>query len=286
MKKLLALSLAGACSAVGAQTPANNPMPDGSRDLYIGLGALAVPHYEGARGHRVRAMPLVQFEWSNGVFLSGMSAGIHLAPQGAFEYGPLLAWHARRDQDGDGGALGGVTQQSLPGRLQHQGGLGPMSTLADGLAGMDTINGRLQAGVFANAYLSPTLRLTNSVLYGAGKWHDGLLWNVAVQHTAAEITARHRLSWSAGATLANNSYNTSYSGVSAAESVSSGHRPYSAGGGLRDVYLGAGWNWALSPEWMLTSSARVTRLQGDARNSPLVQRPTNVLLCTGLAYRF
>ena len=283
MKTLFALSLAGACTVVAAQTPANNPMPDGSRDLYLGLGVVSEPSWAGGREQRVRALPLVQLEWSSGVFISGFTAGMHLSTLPALEYGPLLAWHPKRDQDGAGGNLGGITYQSIPGRLGVRDGFdgGP-----DGLAGMDPIKARLQAGVFANYYVTPKLRLTNSVLYGAGKWRDGLLWSVGVQHTAADLTAHHRLTWSAGATLANRSYNTSYSGVSASESDASGHRPYAAGSGVRDIYLGAGWNWALSPSWMLASRVRVTRLQGDARHGPLVQRPTNVSVSTGLAYRF
>ncbi len=149
-----------------------------------------------------------------------------------------------------------------------------------------SIPARLQAGVFANYYVTPTLRITNSVLYGAGKNSDGLAWNLAVQHTAADIAAQHRFTYSAGVTLVNERHNASFFGVSASEATSSGHKAYAPGAGVQDVYLGARWNWALSPSWMLVSGARVTRLQGDARQSPLVQRPTNVSISSGLAYRF
>lgn len=290
MKTLLVLSLAGACSAVSAQTPANNPMPDGSRDLYVGLGAISQPAYEGGRQRRVRPLPLVQFEWSNGAFISGMSAGMHLSQEPALEYGPLLALHPKRSSDGLGGETGGVTYTAVPGvpgLLRPNNSRGPvLDAGGDGLLGMDEVKARLQAGVFANYYITPTLRLTNSVLYGAGKWRDGLVWNVALQHTAAAITAHHRVTFSAGASVVNQRYNASYFGVSDNESFNSGYRMHAPGGGVQDVYLGAGWNWALSPSWMLASSARVTRLQGDALRSPLVQRSTNVSIATGLAYRF
>ncbi len=283
MKMLLATSLAVACTAAGAQTPANNPMPDGSRDLYVGLGVISEPTYTGGDERRVRALPLVQLEWSNGIFIAGTSAGIHLSHQPSLEYGPLLALQAKRTDSGAGPNAGGVTP-AIPGMIR------PASTRAaqpaDALAGMDEIPARLQGGVFLNYSVTPKLRLTNSVLYGAGKWHDGLVWKLGVQHTAADITAHHRITVGAGVTMVNNSYNTSFYGVSAAEAVNSGHPAYAAGSGVQDVYLGAGWNWALSPSWILASGARVTRLQGDARHSPLVQRPTNVSIFSGLAYRF
>ena len=282
MKTLIAFLFAGACSAVGAQTPANNPMPDGSRDLYVGLGVVSEPTYLGGDARRVRALPLLQLAWSNGVFVSAMSAGIHLSPTPGLEYGPLLALHARRTEGGAGPEAGPVSP-AIPGILR------PTTRAAQapsGLAGMDEIDARLQGGVFFNLALSGQLRLTNSVLYGAGKWRDGLVWNLGLQQSAPDITAHQRLTFGAGLTLVNNSYNTSYYGVSAAESLSSGHQPYSAGAGVQQLYLTAGWNWALSPSWIVASGARLTRLQGQARHSPLVQRPTNVTVTTGIAYRF
>jgi outer membrane protein len=55
MVKLFVLALAGACGVAHAQTPAANPMPDGSRDMYVGLGAQYAPRYEGAAARRTTA---------------------------------------------------------------------------------------------------------------------------------------------------------------------------------------------------------------------------------------
>lgn len=283
MKTLLALTFASVCTAAGAQTPASNPMPDGSRDLYLGLGTVSEPAFLGSDARRVRAVPLVQLEWSNGVFISGLSAGMHLSQQPTLEYGPLLAWRVKRTEEGMGRGADGVANQSIPGSKTDRGEFGPRRGV---LSGMDQVEGRLQAGGFANFYLMPSVRLTSSVLYGAGKGRDGVVVNFGVQHTAADITPRHRLSWSAGVTVVNRSYNSSYYGVSGAESLASGHPAFAAGSGVQDVHVGAGWNWALSPNWMVVSRARATRLQGDARLSPLTQRPTNFSVSTGLAYRF
>jgi outer membrane protein len=196
----------------------------------------------------------------------------------------LLALQAKRSESGAGPGAGGVTP-SIPGMFL------PSSTTraaaaADGLAGMDNIKARLQGGVFLNYYVTPKVRLTNSVLYGAGKWRDGLVWNLGVQHTAADITSHHRITVGAGVNMVNNSYNTSFYGVSPTESERSGHPMYRAGSGVQDVYVGAGWNWALSPSWMIASTARVTRLRGDARHSPLVERPANFSVSSGLVFRF
>lgn len=290
MKTLLALTMAGACSAIHAQTPAVNLMPDGSRDMYIGLGVVSAPDFIGASDQRVRALPLLQVEFSNGVFISGTSAGMHLSQQPSVEFGPLFAIHRGRDRND---LVSGVNSTALsPGREAPPGflvSIGPDGKEIggpDGINGMTDVKSRLQGGVFLNYYLSPQVRLTSSILYGAGNERDGLLASFGVQHTAADIAPHHKVSLSAGITVVNRNLNASLFGVTEEDFRNSGHPLYAPGGGVRDFYVGAGWNWALSPSWMLASSARLSRLRGDARHSPLVQRPTQFTVSTGLAYRF
>ena len=278
----LLLAIAGGARA---QTPATNLMPDGSHDLYLGLGVVSQPRYDGAAGQRTRALPLVQVEFSNGIFLSGMSAGMHLSASPGVEYGPLLGWQARRDDSGTGAGLGGISE----GNFQS---LGPVSAAtaratapgANRLAGMDHVGGHVQAGGFFNYYLSPQVRLISSALAGAGG--NGVVVNLGVQHFSGDFSAQHRLAVSAGVELVNRAYNTTFFGVSAAEHLRTGNAEYAPGGGVKDVYVAARWNWALSPAWMLSSSARLSRLQGDARSSPLVERPSQYSISTGLARRF
>lgn len=286
MKTFLVLALAGACGLAAAQTPAPNPMPDGSRDMYVGLGAISAPDYQGGSGRRVAALPLLQLEWSNGIFVAGLGAGMHLSRQASLEYGPLLTLDTGRDQEGTAARTGGVTDPVAGFASRRPMTINRMAPAGNGLEGMDKVKARLQAGGFANYYLAPHLRLASSVLYGAGNGGDGLAWKLAVQHMAAEPAVHHRISLAAGLTLVNRSHNASFFGVTPPEADSSGHPPYAPRGGVRDIYLAAGWNWALSPEWMLATGARVTQLQGDARRSPLVQRATGVSISTGLAYRF
>jgi hypothetical protein len=52
MNKLLFLALSSACATTWAQTPATNPMPDGSRDMYVGLGVQSAPRWDGTGSRR------------------------------------------------------------------------------------------------------------------------------------------------------------------------------------------------------------------------------------------
>jgi outer membrane scaffolding protein for murein synthesis (MipA/OmpV family) len=111
--------------------------------------------------------------------------------------------------------------------------------------------------------------------------------HVALQHLQQDIAPHHTLALSAGVTLVNRAYNMAYFGVTREEADRYGlHAEYHPDGGIEDVRMGARWNWALAPEWMMTTGLQVSRLLGDARKSPLVERPTNVSLSTALVYRF
>lgn len=283
MTKLFALAFAAAfafASAAAAQTPATNPMPDGSHDMYVGLGVVAKPRYAGAAERETAALPVVQFQWSNGAFVSGMSAGIHLSRSPRVEFGPLVEVQPRRSEAGSGDEAGGID-----GNRFSMIAL-PASAPKNRLAGMPEVRARLQAGGFLNVYLNPGWRLTGSALYGAGNARRGARVDIGVQRLALDVGSHHRVTLAGGLTLVNRDHNEAFFGVSESESFASGNPMHAPEGGLRDVHLGARWNWALTPEWMLSSSAQATRLLGDARHSPLAERPTNLTVSTAIAYRF
>jgi len=284
--QLLVLSIAcsAACAPVRAQTPAQNPMPDGSRDMYIGLGAQSAPRYDGADSRKVAALPVLQVQWSNGIFISGMSAGMHLSDSPTLEYGPLLAVLPGRDEGGNGNGLGGVidtTSFVLVNPIERQSLL-----RGQRLGGMDEIDPRLQAGAFANYYMTPQWRLTAAALAGSGRGHEGARLDLGVQRLAAAIGDHHRLSVAAGVTIVNRKDNATWYGVTREEALRSRFPYYQPGGGLQDVHVGARWTWDWTPSWMLTSNLQARRVLGNAAKSPLVERSTNVTVSTAIAYRF
>jgi outer membrane protein len=292
MEKLCILVLAGACSSALAQTPAPNLMPDGSRDMFVGLGASSAPIYEGAQERRIRALPTLQIQWSNGVFVAGQSVGMHLSNEPAFEFGPLAALAPGRTESGTGRIIGStdtgiasITPPTLsPVPLPDGNRALPAGT--NRLTGMNEINMRLEVGGFANLKLTPSLRLTNSVLYGAGNDHNGLRWNVDLQGIATELAPHHTVVLSTGLTVANRNYNQAYFGVTPSEAARSYNRIYSASAGVKDVHAGLRWNWALGPAWLVSSGLNVSHLMGSAASSPLVERRTTFSASSVLAYRF
>jgi MipA family protein len=270
------LVMLGAYSAASAQTPAANLMPDGSHDLYIGLGAESRATYPGARETSVTALPVLQIEWSNGAFIAGTSAGMHLSDQAQQEYGPLLMLEGRRSPNGASTAAVSINNGIAS--------LGQASS--NKLLGMEEINPRLLAGGFYHFVITDALRLSNSLLYGAGNSHDGLRWTSDLHYHMAPFAVHHVLSLSAGIAVVNQAYNQAYFGVTSVESARSRNRTYTPSAGVKDVHADLHWNWALSPAWLLTSALNVTRLNGSAADSPLVERRRNLTVSSALAYRF
>ncbi|WP_305821874.1 MipA/OmpV family protein [Massilia brevitalea] len=280
MNKFTALALAFLTGSAAAQTPATNPMPDGSRDMYVGLGLVSAARYDGAEHSERKALPVLQVQWSNGVFVSGMNAGMHLSRDPRVEFGPLLELQRRRDESGRGGGVDGILMRYSVVSL-------PDAELSENrLNGMTPVATRLLGGGFLNAYLTPDWRVTGSLLYGAGNERDGARLDLGVQRLAMQAGAHHRISVAAGVSLVNAGYNRAFFGVSEFDSLRSGNPVYRPGGGLKDAHLGLRWNWAFTPSWMLTSNVQLMRLNGDARHSPLVERPTNLTVSTAFAYRF
>lgn len=244
--------------------------------MYIGLGAAHAPRYKGADERETRPAALVQVQWSNGLFLSGLSIGMHLTEGPGVEFGPLLAIEPGRSANG---------RQKLSG----VGGIdmaGIASALAPATARVlrfTDIRSTAGAGAFFHHYLDESLRLTGNFLYGVGENHTGLLLNLGVQKSFAPAT-HHRLSLSAGMTWANRRYTQEWFGV---DPVASGSTvSYAPSSGVRDVQLTLNWNWELSNLWLLTTQVSATRLMGPAADSPYVDRRNGLGVRTGLAYRF
>jgi MipA family protein len=271
-----ALPILLACLLMGgsawAQTPARNLMPDGSHDMYLGLGLISQARYEGAGGTQQHALGVVQVQTANGWFISGSQMGWHLSEQPNREFGPLLALQQGRSVS--------ARRFSVLGSGDLTGLASINSTNGNRLADLEEIPARLLAGGFYHQALSSNLRWKNSLLYGAGKSRTGLRFTPELQYV---FTMPHAsVAVVAGFEWGNQAYNQAFFGVPAGSVL----RAYRADAGVKDIHLGVNWNWALSSSWLLTSSVKFTRLQGSAASSPLVERRNATLLSTALAYRF
>jgi outer membrane protein len=121
--------------------------------------------------------------------------------------------------------------------------------------------------------------------YGSGDTGQGATANFGVNY-ALDIAPQWRLDVGVSTTWANAQSMQSYFGVSAAQSLTSGHAEYSPSSGIRDVGSSLNLSYQLTPKISITGGLKASSLVGDAMNSPIVTRPHSVSGSLSLGYAF
>jgi outer membrane scaffolding protein for murein synthesis (MipA/OmpV family) len=203
-----------------AQSTTQNLMPDGSHDMYLGLGVLSRPFYEGSKDTKRVVIPVMQMEWSNGFFLAGMGAGWHLSNQLKHEFGPLVSLELNRTSNGISNMH---TQIGVPGTsncntCSDSLGNGPHASLNNKLASAEKIQTRLLYGGFYNYQLTNNLRQINTLQFGAGNDQQGIRLSSDLRYQIKDILPHHHFTLGLGVTTINRAYARSYFGTTKRDS--------------------------------------------------------------------
>lgn len=174
MKYCIPLLLACATPAVFAQTAAM--MPEGSRDTYAGALATVGPRTQGSREQQFIVVPNFSVNWSNGVFVQGLGAGIDLSSNPTIHYGPTL-------------------------------GLGQRAPRADAPGAHSTWG--LNPGGFVSYSLAHNVQLSSSLNYGGGNDGRGLQLNLGASYSMP-LAAHQTLLLYTGVNVADHAYMKSY----------------------------------------------------------------------------
>lgn len=234
----------------------------------VGMSVLHSPTYLGSSDHETRALP--------GLFLR----------YGRFAVTTASGFVTRSNDEVNRGVSADLVQRdnlrvTLSARLD--GGRDPDDD--DFLRGLDrirpTVRARLSAVRRFRSGWRLGLALSPDVLGRGG----GVLGDANASYEW--MLAPHlRANAGVGITAADGRYMRSYFGVSAAESLRSGHAEYSPGAGLRDVGASFGLRADLGPHWVGYANASALRLLGPTLDSPLTRGRTGWSSSIGLAWRF
>jgi outer membrane scaffolding protein for murein synthesis (MipA/OmpV family) len=127
----------------------------------------------------------------------------------------------------------------------------------------------VEAGAFAQAWLTPALRVRAEARKGLGG-HGGWVGDVG-----ADYVARQGDDWlfSIGprVSLGDSKYSRAYFGVAPADVAASGLPAYDPKGGVQSVGVTAGYMRQLTRNWGVAAFARYDRLVGDAADSPVTR---------------
>jgi len=258
MRRFLFLS-AGIAAALSSHAFAQTD----DDEKYIGAGARVRPAYEGADSNRGDAIPYLRLygehcfaRTTQGIF----EGGWRTLPFGSVVFGAQLAYEEGRIRDESAFLKDHHFEDLHPGAslgLHAEGdwqiGALPLNALLRYRRNLESDNG-------AQADLRVTAGILDwggvrAGLYGQFTWGDG------------KSTQR-------------------FFGLTPQQAGTTGLPAYSAGSGLRSTEIGLVGDVDLAKHWVGLWSVYLQQLQGDARDSPVVQERTNWYANAGAAYRF
>ena len=234
---LLLLSPAGA----RAQDADDKPR---KRDLLVtvGFGPQISPRFPGSDELRLSPLPNFSFrKEGDAISFEAPDEGAGFALIGKksrFQLGPAVQFQSKRKEKDVGAAVGNV-------------------------------GFTVEAGIFAQAILSPAVRLRAEGRRGIGG-HEGWLGDVGLDlisrrgdSTIMSIGPRLR--------LADGRYQRAYFGVTPAVTAVTGLAPHDPSAGVRAVGIMAGLTHQFSDRWGIYGYAGYDRLVGEAADSPIVR---------------
>lgn len=250
--KLLSLLLICSTPAL-AQT--HMMMPEGSKDIYISLGAYYGPRTEGSADYMLSGGPFISVQWANGIFIDMNVIGMHLSRKLNVSYGPLLTPSFSR-----------VTIPTAEGTVSRK-------------------RFTPELGGFFNYHIAHGLSLNSNLMYGGSYDRRGLRMNVGL-NGYLPVAAHHTLGLSAYVSLANRSALESNYAVSRHLAAISGLPEHEVSGGIRKTTLGASWRWEVNNKYALTTQLRREQLHGSAAASPRMEKDSAVSLVTFVTYHW
>lgn len=245
---LAASAAASVIFASAAQADENSDQSSKGWDITVGAGAASMPKYPGSDQQRTRALPYVNISYGRYFFGGESTAGV--------------------------GGIGAYLYQDAHWRIgaavSPGGGFKERKESDDPrLRGLGNIDATTRVGGFAS-YTLDWLTASASLSTDVGGNRQG---TVATLGVTARWQPIDRLTVNAGpsVTWSNSEYMQTFFGIDALQALRSGRPQYRAGGGVSSVGLSASAHYRLNDHWGVGAFVSASRLQGDAKDSPITQ---------------
>jgi len=218
--------------------------PDATWSYSIGLGAAAVPDYEGSDDYRAAPLPIFRAQKGTQYgALFGSRASSNLLPSDNWRLGPIAEFIPKRGNNVDDR------------KIDH----------------MRTVDAALMAGLqagyeypFGASVLGANVGWTHDVTGS----NDGWLLRPGINYRR-QLSDRWRLSFGTDMTYASDDYMETYFDVSQNESNRTGLKHYNADAGWKDVGANVTVSYNFNENWAMGGIAGYKRLLGDAADSPV-----------------
>ncbi len=231
-------------------------------DIRAGAGVMLRPTFDGSDRYRARPLPYLSVNWRDTLTLdqTGLNAQLR---RPSYRIGMGLTFDGGREEQDTGGIFASGDDRLLGmGDIDFALGIRGFAAWQIGPVELNTqvtkFTGAQNDGIVARAGLSLLLPLGRSVMMVPG------------------ISA----GWS------NDNHTQTFFGVTPLQASRSIFPQFAAGSGFQDVRAGANLIYTLSPNWFANVNVGVTRLLGDAADSPLSLSDTSVTGVVAVGYRF
>lgn len=263
-RRMIARTVIAALLALGAfRADAQSPGPaQGDWSVSLGVGALVAPEYPGSESFAVTPVPLIDVSYRAGlplldtVFLNSRDGlGIVMLRQGPFSFGGAVGYAPGRDED----------------EAARLHGLGDIDAAARASLFVEADFGAVSLSLRGDRALGDQEGTT--VTAGAA-YHQRVVEKLA-------MVARIETVW------ADDDHMQQWFGIDGEQAARSAvFDAYEAEAGFQSVSLSVTGVYDLTETWKVNATVGITRLLGDAADSPITERENQPYGLLGLSYRF
>ncbi|MFZ1100941.1 MAG: MipA/OmpV family protein [Steroidobacteraceae bacterium] len=225
----------------------------------LGLAAEVQPVYEGARAYRVSGGPDLVIYYRDAAFIStGEGLGYNFLRGDHYQFGLGMAYDLGREQKDDLTVLRGM------------GDISPAPVA------------KLYGSVVLSRKLPLILRFDARQFIGGA---EGAVGDAAVYIPLPGSSKRFVMFAGPSITVADHHYLQSLFGVSAQQSLASGHPEYLiTQNGTAAAGVGFSATKFLGKHWLVNLDAAISQLRGDPADSPIVERRTQRVIALSFSY--
>lgn len=244
----------------------NRPVTGGAPSPWrftVGAGVVNMPKFPGASGTKWEVVPTVSVNYDR-FFLGSNADAASLLSLGAYLY---------RDSNWRVGAA--ITYDFIQPRSESD------DARLHGLGDVKRTAHAELFGVFTYDFVTARASVLTDI---AGNDH-GTVATFDLMGKYEPVTGL-TLSAGPGLTWASSNYNQTYFGVNAEQSARSGLPGFSAGSGLNQLRFSIGGLYRIAPRWNVGASVAFAWLRGDASDSPITEKTSQISYGIFCAYLF
>jgi outer membrane scaffolding protein for murein synthesis (MipA/OmpV family) len=228
--------------------------------VVLGAAAETQPVYAGADAYKVQGGPVINIQFKDIAFAStGDGIGVNVLRGDHYRIGAAIAYDLGRKERDD----------------------------YTNLRGMGDISIAPVAKVFASYVLSKKfpliLRLDARQLLGGA---NGTVGDAGIYMPLPGSSKKFVMFAGPSATFATHHYMQSEFGVTAAQSLASGHPEFDGHAGIESIGFGFSATRFLTRHWLLNLDAAITKLKGSADISPITESGTQRELAMSFDYQW